>query len=68
MAGHVSGMLATYYDSLSSLNSPAIGLGLPAFAAGTAIDTLNVIAVQPDTSGLFGARYTDWPASSTRAR
>ncbi len=58
--GHVGGMLATYYGSLSSLDSPAIGLGSPAVAAGTAIDTLNGATVLPATSGLFGARCADW--------
>jgi hypothetical protein len=68
VTGHVGGMLATYYGSLSSLDSPAIGLGSPAVAAGTAIDTLNGATAQPATSGLFGARCAHWPASAMRAR
>jgi hypothetical protein len=54
--GHIGGLLATYYGSLSSLDSPAIGLGAPAVAVGTAVDTLNGASALPSTSGMFGVR------------
>jgi hypothetical protein len=50
-------MLATYYGSLASLSNPANGLGSPAVAVGTAIDTLDGANVHPATSGIFGVRY-----------
>ncbi len=59
-SGHIGGMLATYYGSLASLDSPAIGLASPAVAAGTAVDTLDGSSALPATSGVFGARCQLW--------
>lgn len=62
--GHIGGMLATYYGSLASLDSPAIGLASPAVAAGTAVDTLDGSSALPATSGVFGARYAGFVKST----
>ncbi len=56
-SGHVGGMLATYYGSIASLSNPGYGLGSPAVAVGTAVDTLDGSNVHPATSGIFGVRY-----------
>jgi hypothetical protein len=55
-SGHMGGMLATYYGSLTSLDSPAVGLGSPAVAVGTAVDGLNGASALPATAGVFGVR------------